>query len=135
MVAVVVAVFLTVQAQDVVEAKFGTQHGCHLPRNGAGALRANEAEVFLGHAAEVAGVVEGAGQKAFVFAQPLGIAVFAKTVALVFGHQLGAGQHVGSAPALGGKVVLGLPGGAVAFDAVGLAHGHGFVVEAVVQGL
>ena len=134
-VAVVVAVFFAVQTQDVVQAKLGAQHGRHLPGYGAGVLWANQAQVLLGHAAEVSGVVEGAGQKAFVFPQPLRMAVFAKAVTFVLGHQLGTGQHVGSGPALCRQVVFGLPWGAVAFDAVGLTHGHGFVVQAVVQRL
>ncbi len=70
-VAVVVAVFFAVQTQDVIEPEFGPQHGCHAPWDDAGALRADQAEVFTRHTAQVPGVVQGAGQKAFVLAQPL----------------------------------------------------------------
>ena len=133
-VAVVVAVFLAFQAQNVVQPKFGTQQGGHLPRYGAGSLGANQAQVFACHTAQVAGVVQGTGQKVVVF-QPALQAVGFKAFSLGFGHHAGALQQAIVVPALGGKVVAGLPRCAVAFDAVGQPQRQRLVVQAVVQRL
>ena len=135
MVAVVVAVFFSVDPQNVVEPEFATQHGGHAARNNAGVLRANQTQVFACHAAQVAGVVECTCQKAFVFTQPLRQTILRKPIALALGHEASAMEQLGHWPALGFKVCSSLYRCAVAFDAVGLAHGHGFVVQAVVQGL
>ena len=50
MVAVVIAVFLAVEAQHIIESKFGTQHRGHLPWYYPHALRAHQPQVAGGNA-------------------------------------------------------------------------------------
>ena len=134
-VAVVVSVLFAIQSQHVIQTKLGAKHGRHLAGNDAGVLRANQADIFAGDFAQIAGVVERTRQKIFVFPQPACVAFLAKAVTLVFRHLLCACQHGIHAPTLCRKIVPCIPWCAVAFDAIGLAHRHGFVVQAVVQGL
>ena len=133
MVAVIVAVLFAVQPQDAVEPELCAQHRGHLARNHPRALRTDQAQVFACHPAQVPGVIERPSQKALVVAQPAGIAFRAEAVALVARHQFGTLQHAFGRPSVCLEILPGFPGCAVALDAVGLAHGDGLVVEAVVQ--
>ena len=136
MVAVVVAVFFAIQPQHIVQAKLGAQHGCHLPwDHPCGAAGAHQPQVFGRYARQVSRVVQRTGQKVFVLTQPALVPIGCKAVALAQGHALGALQDAFIAPALCFKVNPRGPRRAVALDAVGLAHGHGAVVQAVVQRL
>ena len=81
----------------------------------------------------MAGIVQRAGQKALVVLEPLLDGIVRKSVALVLGHHFRPLYQPLMGPALRGKVGAGCSGGAVAFNTVGLPHGNGFVVQAVVQ--
>ena len=136
MVAVVVAVLFAIQPQHIVQAKLFAQHRRHLPRDHpGGAARAHQPQVFRRHTRQVARVVQRTGQEVLVFPQPALVPIVRKAVALAQGHALGALQDAFIAPALRFKVSPRGPRRAVALDAVGLAHGHGAVVQAVVQRL